>query len=93
MTYNVFSGTLNPTQSTMCHMVDLLLITGLQLVSRDVVELSIVSVGYTEHQMFRVSSLRLDDALEPATPLSNGVINGIAGLSASPSSKMDTLNI
>jgi len=74
-------------------MVDLLLITGLQLVNRDVVELNIVSVGYTEHQMFNVSSLLLDDALKPATPLINGAISGVAGLSASSSSKEDTLNI
>ena len=33
------------------------------------------------HQMFNVSSLLLDDALKPATPLTNGAINGVAGLS------------
>jgi len=27
------------------------------------------------HQMFDVSALLLDDALKPATPLTNGVIN------------------
>jgi len=27
------------------------------------------------HQMFNVSALLLDDALEPATPLTNGAIN------------------
>jgi len=43
--------------------------------------------------MFDVSSLLLDDALKPATPLSNGAISGVAGLSASSSSKEDTLNI
>jgi len=74
-------------------MVDLLLTTRLQLVNRDVVELNIVSVGYTEHQMFNVSSLLLNDALEPATPLSNGAISGVTGLSASSSSKADILNI
>jgi len=43
--------------------------------------------------MFNVSSLLLDDALKLATPLINGAISGVAGLSASSSSKMDTLNI
>jgi len=43
--------------------------------------------------MFNVSSLLLDDALKPATPLTNGAISGVAGLSASSSSKADTLNI
>jgi len=43
--------------------------------------------------MFDVSSLLLDDALKPATPLTDDVINGVAGLSASSSSKVDTLNI
>jgi len=33
------------------------------------------------HQMFNVFSLLLDDALKPATPLSNGVISGVTGLS------------
>jgi len=27
------------------------------------------------HQMFKVSALLLDDALKPATPLTNGAIN------------------
>jgi len=39
------------------------------------------------------TSLLLDDALKPATPLINGAIRGVAGLSASSSSKEDTLNI
>ena len=33
--------------------------------------------------MFNVSSLLLDDALKPATPLTNGAISGVAGFSAS----------
>jgi len=45
------------------------------------------------HQMFKVSSLLLDDALKPATPLSNGAISGDVGLSESSSSKVDTLNV
>ena len=45
------------------------------------------------HQMFNVSFLLLNDTLKPATPLINGVISGVAGLSASSSSKVDTLNI
>jgi len=40
-----------------------------------------------------VSSLLLDDALKPATPLSNGAISGVAGLSASSSSKVNILKI
>jgi len=43
--------------------------------------------------MFNVSSLLLDDALKPATPLTNGAISGVAGLSASSSSKANILNI
>jgi len=43
--------------------------------------------------MFNVSSLLLDDALKPATPLINDAIGGVAGLSASSSSKEVTLNI
>jgi len=43
--------------------------------------------------MFNVSVLLLDDALQPAMPLINGAISGVAGLSASSSSKADTLNI
>jgi len=43
--------------------------------------------------MFNMFALLLDDALKPATPLSNGAISGVAGLSASSSSKVDTLNI
>jgi len=39
------------------------------------------------HQMFNVSSLLHDDALKPATPLTNGAISSVAGLSASSSSK------
>jgi len=42
--------------------------------------------------MFSVSSLLLDDALKPATPLIAPLLSGVAGLSAS-SSKEDTLNI
>ena len=45
------------------------------------------------HQMFSVSSLLLDNALKPATPLSNGAISGVVGLSASSSSKAKILNI
>jgi len=44
------------------------------------------------HQMFNVSSLLLDDALKPATPLTSGEISGVAGLSASSSSKVDTFD-
>jgi len=43
--------------------------------------------------MFDVSTLLLDDALKPATPLISGVISGVAGLSASSSSKVDILNM
>jgi len=43
--------------------------------------------------MFNVSCLRLDDVLKPATPLSNGAITGVVGLSASSSSKQGTVNI
>jgi len=43
------------------------------------------------HQMFNVSALLLYDALKPATPLTNGAISGVAGLSASSTNKMDTL--
>ena len=43
--------------------------------------------------MFNVSTLLLDDALKLATPLINDVISDVAGLSASSSSKEDTLNI
>jgi len=43
--------------------------------------------------MFSVSTLLLDDELKPATPLINCAISGVAGLSASSSSKVDTLNI
>jgi len=32
--------------------------------------------------MFYVSCLQLDDALKPATPLTNGAISGVASLSA-----------
>jgi len=41
-------------------------------------------------QMFNVSALLLDDALKPATPLTNGAISVVAGLSASFGSKEDT---
>jgi len=41
--------------------------------------------------MFNVSALLLDYALKPATPLTYGAISGVAGLSASSSSKVDTL--
>jgi len=46
------------------------------------------------HQTFNVSLL-LDDALKPATPLIAPLLSGVAGLSASSSSKEDklTLNI
>jgi len=40
--------------------------------------------------MFNVSALLLDDALKPATPLIAPLISGVAGLSASSSSKEDT---
>jgi len=40
-----------------------------------------------------LSSLLLDDALKLAMPLTNGAISGVAGLSASSNSKVDTLNI
>jgi len=30
--------------------------------------------------MFNVSALLLDDALKPATPLTNGAISGVTGL-------------
>jgi len=43
--------------------------------------------------MFNESASLLDDALKPATPLTDGAISGVAGLSASSSSKADTLNI
>jgi len=43
--------------------------------------------------MFNVSTLLLDDALKPATPLIAALVSGVAGLSASSSSKEDTLNI
>jgi len=43
--------------------------------------------------MFNISSLQLDDALKRTTPLINGAISGVAGLSASSSSKVNTLNI
>jgi len=43
--------------------------------------------------MFNMFALLLDDALKPATPLINGAISSVAGLSASSSSKEDTLNI
>jgi len=43
--------------------------------------------------MFNVPALLLDNALKPATPLSNLAIRGVAGLSALSSSKVDTLNI
>jgi len=39
-------------------------------------------------QMFHVSPLLLDDALKPATQQINGAISGVAGLSASSSSKV-----
>jgi len=42
------------------------------------------------HQMFNMFAL--DDALKPVTPLIAPLISGVAGLSASSSSK-DTLNI
>jgi len=45
-------------------------------------------LAFLLHQVFSVSALLLDDALKPATPL----ISGVAGLSASSSSKEDTLN-
>jgi len=43
--------------------------------------------------MYTPCWLLLDDALKPTTPLTNGApISGVAGLSASSSSKADTLN-
>jgi len=45
------------------------------------------------HQMFNVSFLLLNNALKPATPLIAPLVSGVAGLSASSSSKEDTLNI
>jgi len=39
--------------------------------------------------MFNVSTLLLDDALNPVTPLIAPLISGVAGLSASSSSKVD----
>jgi len=38
-------------------------------------------------------ALLMDDALKPAMPLIVPLLSGIAGLSASSSSKEDTLNI
>jgi len=43
--------------------------------------------------MFNVSTFLLNDALKPATPLTAPLVSGIAGFSASSSSKEDTLNI
>jgi len=43
--------------------------------------------------MFNVSAMLLDDPLKPATPLMAPLLSGVAGLSASSSSKVDTLNI
>jgi len=37
--------------------------------------------------MFNVSSLLLDDALKPATPLNAPLVSGVTGLRASSSSK------
>ena len=48
---------------------------------------------YLSSHVFSVSSLLLDDALKLATPLSNGAISGVAGLSASSSSKAGILNL
>jgi len=45
------------------------------------------------HQMFNMSALLLDDALKPVTPLIAPLLSGVAGSSASFSSKEDTLNI
>jgi len=44
-------------------------------------------------EMFNVSTLLLDDALKPATPLITPLVSGVVGLIASSSSKEDTLNI
>jgi len=44
------------------------------------------------HQIFNMSVLLLDDALKPATPLIAPLVSGVAGLSASSSSKEDTLD-
>jgi len=55
--------------------------------------ISATSTELLLHQIFNVSALLLDDALKPATPLIAPLISGIAGLSASSSSKTDTLNI
>jgi len=43
--------------------------------------------------MFNVTDLLLDDALKPATPLIAPLVSDVADLSASSSSKEDTLNI
>jgi len=53
----------------------------------------LISFLHILHQVFNVSSLLLDNALKPATPLINGAISGVAGLSASSNSKVDTFNI
>jgi len=45
------------------------------------------------HQMFNVSSLLLDGTLKPATPRTNGAINGVTGLSASSSGNANIMNI
>jgi len=47
----------------------------------------------SNHQMFNMFALLLDDALKPETPLIAPLLSGVAGLSASSSSKEDTLNI
>jgi len=44
------------------------------------------------YQMFNVSTLLLDNAVKPATPLITPLVSGVAGLSALSSSKEDTLN-
>ena len=44
-------------------------------------------------QTFNVSTLLMDDALKPATPLIVPLVSDVAGLIASSSSKVDTLNV
>jgi len=42
-------------------------------------------LAFLLHQMFNVSTLLLDAALKPATPLIAPLVSGVAGLSASSS--------
>jgi len=43
--------------------------------------------------MFNVSALLLDDALKPATPLTNGAISGVAGLIALKGTSFSALTL